>query len=210
MRLHLQLVDGDFTSAANDVKFGWLIGGLLNFNKYMYQNIFHHTLYIFQRPKWNKQCWLNPSRMSWASAGRRWLRFVIKVDDWGADHMNIAMSLRNLFLVWTLRFLVATMPVYAATPPFLCWPYLWWDICFAMNPVWLSPTSLWKNWSPLLSFFMAVATGSYITLYNDMSCLNIVADRKSNENDIIDLCQHQRQCNFTEENWRSTCCSWTA
>ena len=86
------MVDGEFTSAANDAKFGWLIGGLLNFNKYMYQNIFHHTLYIFQRPKWNKQCWLNPSRMSWASAGRRWLRFVIIFDDWGADHMNINVT----------------------------------------------------------------------------------------------------------------------
>ena len=162
MHLHLQLVDGEFTSPANDANFGWLVG-LLNFNQYMYIKIFHHTLDSFQRLKWNKQCWLNASRMSWASAGRRWSRFVIIFcDDWGTDYMNISMSLRNLFLVWTSRFLAATMPVYAATPQFLCWPYLWWDICFAMNPVWFSQTSRWKNWSPLLSFFMAVATGSYI------------------------------------------------
>lgn len=50
MHLHLQLVDGEFTSPANDANFGWLVG-LLNFNQYMYIKIFHHTLDIFQRLK---------------------------------------------------------------------------------------------------------------------------------------------------------------
>ena len=50
MHLHLQLVDGEFTSPANDANFGWWVG-LLNFNQYMYIKIFHHTLDIFQRLK---------------------------------------------------------------------------------------------------------------------------------------------------------------
>ena len=53
---------------------------------------------------------------------------VIEIYDYivmiGGLIILISMSLRNLFLVWTSRFGVVTTPVYAATPQFLCWPFL--------------------------------------------------------------------------------------